>query len=391
MRQQVSISEIKDRLLDQLAAVVAQYAPAAKGSHTTHGRFFTLNPGRADNSVGSFCITMGGPKAGRWNDYATGDHGDVLDLIRLSIGFGDAADAIKEARAFLGLDTESPELKRARDKAAAEAKRRRADQADQQAARDAQMRKNARGLWFSAQEKIIGSPVDHYLKARCIDLASLPHQPGAIRYHPECRYYFDIEHTDPETGEFTKRKAWRPYPAMVTAITRGKEIIDCHRTYLGFDDQSGRWVKAQDMPKAKKVFTDYTGGGIRLCGALGPRGGQMKLNDAPQGSKVFIAEGIENALSLITLRQMRGLPPAFVVAAGAIWNMAEILLPATIGSVTLCADNDSGEQAQAQLAKAVKFHADKGRSVQVWSSPIPGEDLNDALKRAMAEQKEGAA
>jgi hypothetical protein len=139
------------------------------------------------------------------------------------------------------------------------------------------------------------------------------------------------------------------------------------------------------------VFTDYTGGAVRLCGALGPRGGQMKLNDAPQASRVFVAEGIENALSLITLRQLRGQPPAFVVAAGAIWNMAEIQLPATIGSVTLCADNDSGEQAQAQLAKAIKFHADKGRSVQVWRSPIPGEDLNDALKRAMAEQKEGAA
>lgn len=390
MRQQVTIGEIKDRLLDQLDAVVSQYAPAAKGSHTTHGRFFTLNPGRHDNSVGSFCITMGGPKAGKWNDYATGDHGDVLDLIGLSLGFTDPADTIKAARAFLGLDTESPELKRARDKAAAEAKSRRANQARQQAAQDEKMRKNARGLWFSAQERIIGSPVDHYLKGRCIDLASLPHQPGAIRFHPECRYYYDIEHEDPETGEVTKRKAWRPYPAMVTAITRGKLIIDCHRTFLAFDDQAGQWRKAP-LPDAKKVFTDYTGGAVRLCGALGPRGGQTKLNDAPQGSRVFIAEGIENALSLITLRQMRGQPPAFVVAAGAIWNMAEIQLPATIGSVTLCADNDSGAQAQAQLKKAIDFHAGLGRSVAVWRSPTPGEDLNDALKRAMAEQKEGAA
>ncbi len=388
MRQQVSIGEIKDRLLAQIDTVVARYAPAANGSHTTHGRFFTLNPGRADNSVGSFCITMGGSKAGRWNDYATGEHGDVLDLIGLSLGFSDAADAIKEARAFLGLDTESPELKRARDAAAAEAKRRRADQARHQAAQEEEMRGWARGLWFSAQEKIIGTPVDHYLKCRCIDLASLPHQPGAIRYHPECRYYYEVEHEDQNTGEVTKRKAWRTYPAMVTAITRGKEIIDCHRTYLAFDDQAGLWRKAP-LGDAKKVFTDYTGGAVRLCGALGPRGGQLKLNDAPQGSKVFVAEGIENALSLITLRQLRGLPPAFVVAAGAIWNMAEIDLPKAIGAVTLCADNDSGEQAQAQLAKAVKFHADKGRSVQVWRSQIPGEDLNDALKRAMAEQEEG--
>jgi len=84
MRQQVSIEDIKDRLLDRLDAVISAYAPAANGSHTTHGRFFTLNPGRADRSVGSFCITVSGMKAGRWNDYATGEHGDVLDLIRLS-------------------------------------------------------------------------------------------------------------------------------------------------------------------------------------------------------------------------------------------------------------------------------------------------------------------
>lgn len=389
MRQQVTIGEIKDRLLAQLDAVISQYAPPATGSHTTHGRFFTLNPGRADNSVGSFCITMGGPKAGRWNDYATGDHGDVLDLIGLSMGFSDPAATIKEARAFLGLDTESPELTRARVKAAEDAKARRAAEARRQAEAEAKMVKWARGLWFSAQEKLIGSPVDHYLKGRCIDLGALPHMPGAIRYHPECRYYFEAEAVDEATGEVRKVRRWRTMPAMVTAITKGKQIVDCHRTYLAFDDQAGQWRKAA-LSDAKKVFTDYSGGAVRLCGALGPRGGQIKLNDAPQGAKVFIAEGIENALSLIALRQMRGMHPAFVVAAGAIWNMAEIELPATVGSVTLCADNDSGEQAQAQLQKAIEFHARKGRTVQVWRSQIPGEDLNDALRRAMVEQKEGA-
>ena len=177
MRQQVTIDDIKDRLLAQLDAVVSRYAPPASGSHTTHGRFFTLNPGRADRTVGSFCITMGGPKAGRWNDYATGDHGDVLDLIKLAMGFSDAADAIREARAYLGLDVESPELKRARDAAAIKAKGARADQERAQAKRDEKMRENARGLWFSAQEKIIGTPVDHYLTARGIDLFSLPTAP----------------------------------------------------------------------------------------------------------------------------------------------------------------------------------------------------------------------
>lgn len=389
MRQQVSIEDIKDRLLDRLDAVISAYAPAANGSHTTHGRFFTLNPGRADRSVGSFCITVSGVKAGRWNDYATGEHGDVLDLIRLSCNT-DGAGAIKEARAFLGLDTESPELRRQRDQAAVAAKRRRADQEAKHAQDAAKKRKRAEALWLSGRADILGTPVDHYLRARSIDLSMLAHLPGAIRYHPECRYYFEAEETDRSTGEVRRVLQWRPYPAMVTAIARGPHIIDCHRTYLAFDDQAGLWIKAPDMPKAKKVFTDYTGGSIRLSGELGPRGGRLKLGQAPEGARVFVAEGIENALSLMMLRQLRGQPPAFVVAAGAIWNMAEVELPATIRDVTLCADNDTGPQAQAQLQKAIDFHAGKGRTVRVWRSDIPGEDLNDALRRAMKE-KEGAA
>ena len=388
MRQQVSIDEIKDRLLAQLDAVISAYAPAANGSHTTHGRFFTLNPGRADNSVGSFCITVSGAKAGRWNDYATGKKGDVLDLIGLSCGTN-ASGAIREARAYLGLDTESPELKRQRDQAAAEAKRRRAAQEKKHAEDAAKKIKRAYALWLSGAETIIGTPVDHYLRARGIVLADLPRLPGAIRYHAECRYYFEGDVVDQSTGEVRQALQWRPYPAMLTAIARGPHIIDCHRTYLAFDDQTGLWIKAPDMPKAKKVFTDYTGGSIRLSGELGPRGGHLKLSQAPEGARVFVAEGIENALSLMMLRQLRGQPPAFVVAAGAIWNMAEVELPATVREVTLCADNDSGPQAQAQLQKAVEFHAKQGRRVRVWRSDTPGEDLNDALRRALNEK--GAA
>ena len=85
MRQQVTIDEIKDGLIGRLDAVVHQLAPPAQGSHTTRGRYFTLNPGRADRKVGSFCITMTGPKAGRWNDYASGEKGDVIDLVAMSL------------------------------------------------------------------------------------------------------------------------------------------------------------------------------------------------------------------------------------------------------------------------------------------------------------------
>lgn len=390
MRQQVSIDDIKDRLLAQVDAVVHRYAPPASGSHTTHGRYFTLNPGRSDRRVGSFCIRMGGAQAGRWNDYASGQRGDILDLIRLAC-HTDAAGAIREARAYLGLDTESPELRRQRERAAAEARARRARDEARRKDDEARARKRAAGLWLSGQEAVLGTPVDHYLRARGIDLHALPHPPRAIRYHPECRYYYEVEEVDPATGEVRSRHLWRPLPAMVTAIARGAEIVDCHRTYLSYDDARGIWTKAP-VPFPKKVFADYTGGTIRLCGEAGPRGGELRLKQAPAGARVWITEGIENALSLMMIRRMRNQAPGFVVAAGSIWNMSNTDLPDAVAEVVLVADSDEKPEAQEMLRRAEAYHQGKGRIVRTWKSPIPGEDLNDALRRALAQaQEQGAA
>ena len=387
----ISIAEIKDRLLARLDLVVAHYAPPANGSYQKGALYFTLNPGRADRTVGSFCIHMAGGKAGQWVDYAvsgTEGHGDVIDLIGLSLGLSDPTAKIKAAREWLGLDTEDPATRRSRDQHAAQlrAERERRAVVDEQAR--AKNRDRAYALWLSGQEAIIGTPVDAYLKGRGIDLSILSHPARAVRFHPECRYYFDTELVNDTTGEVTKGKAWRPMPAMLTAIARGPKIIDCHRIYLA-RRADGSWGKA-DLPDGKKVFTDYTGGCARLSGEAGPRGGHLRLAQAPQGARVYIAEGIENALSLVALRALSGKPPAFVVAAGSIWNMAHVELPAQIGEVVLLADNDQHDQARDGLRRAQKAHQDKGRTVRTWASPIAGEDINDALKRALQDQK-GAA
>lgn len=386
-RQTVSIDDLKDRLLAQLDGLVHHLAPPASGSYTKAGLYYTLNPGRADRRVGSFVIHMSGPKAGRWTDYATGEHGDVIDLFGLALGLRDATARIKAAREWLGLDTEDPATRRAREDHARRLKAAREAQAQDDSRRAAHRRQIARAIWLSGQADIAGTPVDHYLAGRGIDIRALPHLSGAIRFHPECRYYWDEELTDPETGEVTRRTRWRPMPAMVTAIARGREIIDCHRTYLA-QGPDGGWIKA-DLPDTKKVFSDYSGGSARLCGELGPRGGHLKLRQAPAGAEVWITEGIENGLSLVALRALTWRPPAFVLAAGALFNFARVELPEAITRVVLAADNDSGEQARAQLDHAVAAHVAKGRTVRVWRSRVPGEDLNDALRRALREQHEG--
>lgn len=380
-RQTYSLDQIKDRLLGQLPAVVDKYAPPAQGSYRKGGLYFTLNPGRADRSVGSFCIHLAGPMAGRWCDFATGDKGDVIDLIALSLGLS-LADAIKEARAFLGLETESPELRRARDLAAQAAAKRRVAEVAAQAEKAARRRKAARGLWLSGQERIAGTPVALYLANRGIDLAPLGRQPRAIRYHPDCLYLDEV--VNPETGEVLPRRV--NLPAMVAAITNAKgEHIATHRTYLAYGP-TGLWAKAA-LPDAKKVLGDYRGGAVRLWSGAGPKGGKgCPLASCPPGTRVYIAEGIETALSAVMLR-----PDLRVLAAVSLSNMALVELPANVAEVVLIGDADAHPQAQAGLAHAVAAHGKAGRLVRLWQSDRPGEDLNDRLQRLLRDEQEGAA
>jgi hypothetical protein len=391
-RQLVSLEEIKEELIRRIGSVIDRYAPAVQESYTRKGQYFTLNPGRADRSVGSFVVHVSGRKQGRWTDFATGQSGDLIDLIALRLGCN-LKEAVAEARTFLGLETETPEQRQKRLKADEDAKKRRQETEREAAKHLERGRKAAAALWLSGEPKIEGTPVDLYLRGRGIDIAALGHRPGAIRYHAACRYYWTEDWVDPATGEVTQRRMQRPMPAMLTAMVRGAEIVDCHRTFLAIRPD-GSWGKAP-VPDAKKGMKDcnYMGGSARLCGAPGPRGGRLRLAGAPPGARVFIAEGIENALSLMMLRALAVQPPAFVVAAGMVANLAHVALPDTVAEVVLCADNDADPQAREQLETAVEAHAALGRVVRVWRSEIPGEDLNDALQRVLAggDRREGAA
>lgn len=388
-RQTYSIDEIKELIIARMGEFAYHYARPAKGSYEDKGKYFTLNPGRADRSVGSFVIHLTGRKAGKWEDFATGQHGDVFDLIGLSLGLGQMVDQLREARSFLGLRTDSPEEARQREVALAAARERR--RAAQEAARRDMDRasRRAEAMWLAAEPSIKGTPVDHYLKARGIDLATIGHQPRALRYLAKCRYSFE----DKSTGELIEFDA----PAMLAAMTNlAGRIVAVHRTWLAIDPNTGRWGKVkiphpsaegQFLP-AKKVYAWGEGCAIRLSSGLGPKGGKgAPLNRCPPGTKVYIAEGIETALSARILR-----PEARVLAAYSLSNMGKVGLPPGVTEVVLITDHDLADQARAQLEEAIRQHQAEGRTVRVWKSDRPGEDLNDALMRALAEeQKEGAA
>lgn len=388
-RQTYSIDEIKELIIARMGEFAYHYAPPAKGSYEDKGKYFTLNPGRADRSVGSFVVHVSGRKAGKWEDFATGQHGDVFDLIGLSLGLSQMIDQLREARSFLGLRTDSPEEARQREVALAAARARRAE-AEAQARRDQdKASRRAEAMWLAAEPKIAGTPVDLYLQARGIDLLTIGHQPRALRYLAKCRYSFE----DKSTGELIEFDG----PAMLAAMTNLQgRIVAVHRTWLAIDPNTGRWTKVkiphpsepgQFLP-AKKVYAWGDGCAIRLSSGLGPKGGKgAPLNRCPPGTKVYIAEGIETGLSARVLK-----PEARVLAAYSLSNMGKVGLPPEVTEVVLITDHDLALQAQAQLAEAIEAHRKAGRLVRIWQSDKPGEDLNDALQRALAEERqEGAA
>lgn len=388
-RQTYSIEEIKDMLVARMRDVAEHYAPPASGSFHDKHLYYTLNPGRIDRTVGSFVVHLTGPKAGRWCDYATDPKGgDVFDLIGLALGLGDMKDQLREARAFLGLQIDSPADAAQREVALAASRARRAE-AETEARRDeARRQARAQAMWLAAEPKIAGTPVDHYLRARGIDLSAIGHQPRALRYLAKCHYHFE----DKTTGEVIEFDA----PAMVAAMTNlmGKTVA-VHRTWLGIGSD-GRWGKIKvphpskpgKVLKAKKVYGWEAGCAIRLSSGLGPNGGKgAPLNHCPPGSRVYIAEGIETALSARVLQ-----PDARVLAAYSLGNMGRVALPRNVAEVVLIADHDTSAEAQVQIDFAIKTHSDAGRRVRLWRSDHPGEDLNDALQRALADrQEEGAA
>lgn len=387
-RQTYSIEQIKDMLLARIDQVVHHYAPPASGSHTTFGKYFTLNPGRPDKSVGSFWIQMSGPNAGRWADHAMpplpGSRsscaaGDIIDLIKMSCHCLDNAAALKEARAFLGLETMDPAERRRQEARAEHLKeQRRKAEAEERDKRERRRRAGHR-LWLDAAAGIKNTPVEFYLRdQRGIDLAVLGRQPRVLRYLPACRYY----HVDDKSGEVFDGH----YPAMVAlVVSKAGKVMSCHRTWLAQNDR-GLWDKAP-VPKPKKVLGSADGGWISLWRGIGPRGGKpASLNQAPPGTHVYMAEGIEDALSGVML-----LPEQRFIAGVTLGGMAAADLPDCVSTLTLIADEDAAPDAQRALQHAIETHQRAGREVRVWKNRHGGKDLNDALRAAKEDKDKGAA
>ena len=96
------ITEIKRRLADRAQAVAEMLLPGGR-KEANEWRAGSVN-GEKGQSLG---VHLSGAKAGIWQDFATGEGGDLLDLWIACKG-GTIVDAIRDAKAWLGMSDPEP-------------------------------------------------------------------------------------------------------------------------------------------------------------------------------------------------------------------------------------------------------------------------------------------
>ena len=291
-------SELARRLAQDAEAVCRRYLSNGR----REGRYWLV--GDIRNTPGrSLFVRLKGAEsgkgaAGKWTDAATGDHGDLIDVIRESCRLADFRDVVDEARRFLELPRPKPMI----------GARHRGSSLPLRSA------ESARRL-FAMSQPISGTIVEAYLRNRGITAL---HGTGNLRFHPRCYYRAD-RHSPTET-----------WPAMIAAVTDpGGKITGVHRTWL---DPSGRDKAAIDTPR--RAMGNLLGNAVRF---------DVAYNVLAAG------EGIETMLSLRCV-----MPTMPMVAALSAAHLAAIQLPATLRRLYIARDDDpAGDGAMASLIDRV--------------------------------------
>jgi hypothetical protein len=284
-------AELARRLARDAEAVCRHYLSNGR----REGRWWTV--GDVANTPGrSLFVRLHGPEAGRgaagkWTDAATGEHGDLLDLIARARGLDSLRDVLDEARRFLSLP--APHWPEPRTPVAAGSP------------------DSARRL-FHAGQPIKGTLAETYLRARGITyLDDLP----ALRFHPRCYYRAD-EHAPVET-----------WPAMLAAVTDlDGTITGVHRTWLARDG-SGK----APVATPRRAMGRLLGNGVRF--------GDV------QEAFVAVGEGIETMLALRCV-----LPSLPMIAALSANHLAATVPPRGLRRLYVAQDGDpAGNSAAATL------------------------------------------
>jgi len=317
-------AELAHRLAREAEAVCRHYLSNGR----REGRYWLV--GDIDNNPGrSLYVRLRGADdarvgAGKWTDAATGDHGDLLDLIAARKRLPTLRDTLDEARRFLRLPRPEPSITGRREPPA--------PTGSPEAAR----------RLFAMARPIAGTIGQAYFRQRGI--TDLRHC-GALRFHPRCWYRGDAD--DPRDR---KRDAW---PALIAAVTDlDGAITGAHRTWLASsgDDKA-------PVSSPRRAMGHLLGNAVRFGRAT---------------DLLAAGEGIETMLSL---RQIApDLPMAAALSAN---HLAALRLPPTLRRLYIARDKDpAGDRAHEALARRAAV-----LGIEVAPLEPAHDDFNDDLRR----------
>lgn len=319
---QYSTSEIAQRLGSRAEAVCRRYLSSGR----REGRYWLVGdvrntPGR---SLYVRLVDMDKGPAGKWTDAATGEHGDLLDIIAAAQGCRTFAETLHEARRFLSLPSDT----RAEDTP-------RRPRPPGRTGSQAAVRRIIR-----ATDPLVGSIAADYLRTRAIH-----HLEGidALRCHPQLYYRLSKEDA-PGT-----RKNWPALIGIVTDLDGNHTGV--HRTWIDPETRS----KAP-VANPRRSMGQILGHAIRFGVAA---------------DVMIVGEGIE---TLLSLREI--MPDMPMAAATSSAHLAAFLFPPLLRRLYIAQDNDvAGKLATTNLAERAR-HLD----IEVIPLVPKGGDFNDDLQ-----------
>ena len=324
-----SISQLTDALARNAEAVCRHYLPNGR----REGGYWMVGDVRGTPGRSMFVRLKGSGSgkgaAGKWTDAATGEHGDLLDIIRERCGLVDFAAVAGEARRFLSLPQPKvrtePELEPKPRHSSAPA-------GSPQAAR----------RLLAMSQPIAGTLAETYLRRR--GLTAL-HETSSLRSHPRC-YYRPDRHAVTET-----------WPALIAAVTDlGGAITGAHRTWLNPHGFTEAALGKAPIDTPRRAMGHLLGHAVRFGIAR---------------DVMAAGEGIETMLSLRSV-----LPNMPMVAALSAAHLAAILFPPTLRRLYIARDDDpAGDGAM----KSLIDRAGKAGIEAITLSPGL-EDFNEDLR-----------
>ncbi|MEW5424109.1 toprim domain-containing protein [Amorphus sp. 3PC139-8] len=317
-------ADLARRLAQNAEAACREYLSSGRRS----GRYWIVGDVRNTPGRSMFVRlkdSLKGP-AGNWTDAATGEHGDLLDVIRESCGLVDFKDVADEAWRFLALPHPEPES---------------ASRYKRKAPAPTSSPLAAKRL-FSMAQPIAGTLAESYFRNRGITAL---HGTGSLQFHPRC-YYRPDEHEPTQT-----------WPALIASVTDlDGHQTGAHRTWLDPNGFSEARLGKAPIDTPRRAMGDLLGNAVRFGVA---------------GEVMAAGEGIETMLSLRCV--LPDLPMAAALSAA---HLAALTLPVSLRRLYIvCDDDPAGEEARNSLGARAEAEGIETLTI----APMLG-DLNEDLR-----------